>query len=308
MVKKFIIGIDLGGTNLKCALLDINLKIKAKNSFSTKSFNNKRKLIEGIIGIINSFIFNHGLARPSILGVGLGLPGPIDTFGGIVHFFPNIKGWNNVGFKKILEQKLKLPIVIDNDANLMTLAEHKRGAAAGYKNALCLTLGTGVGGGLIINGSLFRGADNAAGEIGHLPLNENGPLCGCGSRACLESYIGNNTLIKEASKLFGRQISLEEVSRLAGHNNTKAIKFWSAVAEKLGLALSGAVNLLNLDVVVIGGGVAGAGKILFKSVKQTIGKRAMRVQAKRVKIFKAKLGVDAGLIGAAYLVKERLAK
>ncbi|PIQ90657.1 MAG: hypothetical protein COV71_03320 [Candidatus Omnitrophica bacterium CG11_big_fil_rev_8_21_14_0_20_41_12] len=308
MVKKFIIGIDLGGTNLKCALLDTNLKIRAKNSFSTRSFNNKPKLIVGIVGIINSFIFNHGLARSSILGVGLGLPGPIDTFGGIVHFFPNIKGWNNVGFKKILEKKLKLPIVIDNDANLMTLAEHRCGAAAGYKNALCLTLGTGVGGGLIINGVLFRGADNAAGEIGHLPLNENGPPCGCGSRACLESYIGNNTIIKEASKLFGRQISLEEVSRLAGHNNAKAIKFWSKVGQRLGLALSGAVNLLNLDVVVIGGGVAGAGNILFKSVKQAIWQRAMSVQAKRVKIFKAKLGVDAGLIGAGYLVKERLLK
>ncbi len=308
MAKKFIIGIDLGGTNLKCALLDSSLKIKARNSFSTKSFDNKLKLIEGIAGSINSFIFNHGLSRSAILGVGLGLPGPVDTFGGIVHFFPNIRGWDNVALKKILEQKTKLPVVIDNDAKLMTLAEFKAGSAAGYNNVLCLTLGTGVGGGLIINGSLFRGNDNAAGELGHLPINENGPLCGCGSQACLETYIGNSTITKEAAKLFGRKISLENVSRLALVNNVKAVKLWSEVGVRLGIALSGIVNLLNLDAIVIGGGVAGAGKILFKTVRQTISRRAMSVQAKRVKIFKAKLGVDAGIIGAGYLVKERLAR
>lgn len=308
MAKRFIIGIDLGGTNLKCALLDRSLKIKARTSFSTKSFDNKAKLIEGIAGSINSFISNHGLAKSDILGVGLGVPGPVDTFGGIVHFFPNIAGWNNVGLKKILEQKTKLPVVIDNDAKLMTLAEHKLGSAAGYQNALCITLGTGVGGGLIINGSLFRGNDNAAGELGHLPINENGPLCGCGSQACLEAYIGNSRITKDAHKLFGRKISLEDVSRLVLVNNVKAIKFWSKVGGRLGVALSGIVNLLNLDVIVIGGGVAGAGKILFRSVRQVINQRAMKVQAKRVKIFKAKLGVDAGIIGAGYLVKERLAQ
>lgn len=308
MAKRFIIGIDLGGTNLKCALLNSNLKIKAKNSFSTKSFDNKLKLIEGIANSIDSFILGNSLTKADILGVGLGLPGPVDTFGGIVHFFPNIAGWNNVGLKKILEKKTGIPVVIDNDAKLMTLAEYRCGAAAGFKNALCLTLGTGVGGGLILNGSLFRGFDNAAGELGHLPINENGPLCGCGSQACLEAYIGNNTIIKEARKLFGKKISLENVSQMAVDNNIKAIKFWNRIGAKLGLALSGIVNLLNLDAIVIGGGVAGAGKILFKSVRQTICLRAMSVQAKRVKIFKAKLGVDAGLIGAGYLVKERLGK
>jgi glucokinase len=308
MAKRFIIGIDLGGTNLKCALLDNHLKIKARTSFSTKSFDNKDNLIAGIADSINSFILNHKLPKSAILGIGLGLPGPVDTFKGIVHFLPNISGWNNVSLKRILEQKTKLPVVIDNDAKLMTLAEYKFGAAFGYKNALCLTLGTGVGGGLIINGSLFRGNDNAAGEFGHLPINENGPLCGCGSRACLETYVGNAAIIKEAAKLFGAKISLEKVSQMARDNNIKAIKFWSNVGGRLGLALSGVVNLLNLDVIVIGGGVADAGKVLFESVKQTIRLRAMSVQAKRVKVFKAKLGVDAGIIGAGYSVKERLVK
>jgi glucokinase len=306
MVKKFIIAIDLGGTNLKCALLGSNLKIKARSSFGTKSFDNKHKLIQGIADSVDSFILSQKLKRSAILGVGIGVPGPVDTLAGIVHFLPNIPGWKEVGLKKILEQKTKLPVFIDNDAKLMTLAEHQAGAAKKYSNALCLTLGTGVGGGLIINNSLYRGSDNAAGEVGHLPLNEQGPLCGCGARGCLETFIGNNNIIKPARKLFGPQITLEKVSVLAGKNNLKAVDFWVKVGKKLGLALSGIINLLNLDVVVVGGGVAGAGHVLLESVRQTILARSMQVQARRVKIVKAKLGIDAGIIGAGYLVRDRL--
>jgi glucokinase len=305
MVKRFIIAIDLGGTNFKCALLDRSLKIKARSSFSTKSFDNQHRLIQGITDAVDSFILNQKLNRSAILGVGIGVPGPVDTFKGIVHFLPNIPGWKEVKLKKILEERTKLPVFIDNDAKLMTLAEHRGGAAKRYKNVLCLTLGTGVGGGLIINDLLYRGSDNAAGEAGHIPLNAQGPLCGCGAQGCLEAYIGNHRMIKEARKIFGPKITLEEVSALARKNNFKAIDFWSRVGKNLGLALSGVVNLLNLDLIVIGGGVSYAGEVLFASLRRTILLRAMRVQAKRVKVVKAKLGIDAGIIGAGYLVKER---
>ncbi len=308
MVKKHIIAIDLGGTNLKCALLDCSLKIKAKSSFSTKSFDNKHKLIQGIVDLIDGFILSQRLKHADVLGVGIGVPGPVDSLRGIVHFLPNIPGWKEVKLKKILEEKIKLPVFIDNDAKLMTLAEHEAGAGKKFKNVLCLPLGTGVGGGLIINDLLYRGPDNAAGEVGHFPLNEKGPLCGCGAKGCLETYIGNHKIIKAARKLFGAQITLEKVSALARENNSQAVKFWSQVGQKLGLALSGIVNLLNLDLIVIGGGVSGAGKVLFESVRETILLRAMCVQAERVRVVEAKLGVDAGIIGAGYLVRERLGK
>ena len=306
MAKRFIIAIDLGGTNLKCALLDERLKIKAKSSFSTKSFDNQYKLIQGIAEAVNTLVLGQRLKHSVLLGVGIGVPGPVDTLKGIVHFLPNIPGWKEVRLKKKLEQKTKLPVFIDNDAKLMTLAEHELGAAKHYKNVLCLTLGTGVGGGLIINDSLYRGPDNAAGEVGHFPLNEKGPLCGCGARGCLEAYVGNHKIIKDARKLFGSKITLEKVSALTAQNNFQAIDFWSQVGKKLGLALSGIVNLLNLDLIVIGGGVSGAGSVLFENIRRTILLRAMRVQAKRVKVVKAKLGIDAGIIGAGCLVRERL--
>jgi glucokinase len=306
MKKRYVIGIDLGGTNLKTALLNLNYKIIKKEIISTKRFIKKESLIQGIYDSINKILNESKLTKKAVIGVGLGLPGPIDHKLGIVHFFPNIPGWREVNLKRILKKRLGIPVLLDNDAKLMTLAEYKLGVGRGFQNVLCLTLGTGVGGGIILQGKLYRGQDNAAGEIGHLPINEKGPNCNCGGSACLESYIGNNKILKEARLVFNRSISLEELSALARKQNKLAINIWLKVGSELGVALVGMVNLLNLDAIIIGGGVANAGKFLFKKVRETVKKRSMRVQAKRVKILKAKLDSDAGMIGAAMLVKEEL--
>jgi len=199
---------------------------------------------------------------------------------------------------------LGLKVSLDNDAKLMTLAEYKLGAAKGYSNVLCMTLGTGIGGGLIINGKLYRGVNNAAGEIGHLPINEKGLSCNCGSSGCLEAYVGNQRILSEAKKAFRCDIALEELSELAAKNNKIAKEVWRKTGVHLGFALAGVVNLLNLDAIVIGGGVAKAGKVLFDNITKALRDQAMSVQGKHVRIFHAKLGNDAGLIGAAIMVKE----
>lgn len=306
MVKKFIISIDLGGTNFKIALLDLSCKIKEKRVLSTKNFSGKDGLILALVSCISKVIQDRNLKKINILGVGLGLPGPVDTEKGLIHFFPNIPGWKEVKLKSILEKKLGLPVYLDNDANLMALGEYKLGAAKGAKNAVCLTLGTGVGGGIIIENKIYHGSSFAAGEVGHMPLNENGPTCNCGGIACLEAYVGNKIIYSNARKIFGRKISLEEVSQLAKRGNKKAISLWQGVGRHLGIALASVVNLLNPDTIVIGGGVAAAGESLFSEVRKTILKRAMPVQAKRVRILRAKLGSDAGLIGTAILVRDGL--
>ncbi|MDD5595265.1 MAG: ROK family protein [Candidatus Omnitrophica bacterium] len=304
MVKNYIITIDLGGTNLRIALLNLKYRIIAKKVLSTRRFHKKESLILAIVESVKDFLKSSNLSNRQILGLGLGLPGPIDAEKGLVHFFPNIPGWKEVHLKSILQKKLNLPVFLDNDANLMALAEYKLGAARGARNALCLTLGTGVGGGIIIDGNLYRASSFAAGEIGHLPINEHGPKCNCGGVACLEAYIGNNRIKAMARKIFKREISLEELSNLAQRKNKKAKGIWLEVGKHLGVALVGVVNLLNPDCIVIGGGVANAGKILFDRVKEIVAKQAMATQAKHVKIFKAKLGSDAGLIGAAVLVRQ----
>ncbi len=304
MAKEFIASIDLGGTNLKIALLDLKYRIRYKEVLDTRRFHKKELLISAIVDSVHKILKDNKLSRIDLLGVGLGLPGPIDYEKGIVHFFPNIPGWKEVKLKTILERKLGLPVFMDNYAKVMCLAEYNLGAAKGSTNAICITLGTGVGAGVIINGKLYRGLSNAAGEIGHMPINENGPVCNCGGHACLESYIGNNRILKEAKRLFRRNITLEELSYLARKKNRQAKTIWLEVARRLAVTLVGVVNLLNLDCIVIGGGVAQAGKILFEQIKKIIARQAMSVQARHVKVYKAKLGNNAGLIGAAILVKE----
>lgn len=308
MAKKFTVGADLGGTNLKIAVLDSKYKIVEKEILNTRKFRIKKDLILAITAAVSSILERNNLAKNNILGLGLGLPGLVDSNKGIVHILPNIHGWKEVALRSILERKLKLKVVIDNDAKLMALAEYKMGAGKNSRNALCLTLGTGVGGGIILEGKLYRGSNNASGEIGHLPINEEGPLCNCGGRACLESYIGNNRILAQAKKIFGKNITLEELSALAENKNRRALAVWNKVGERLGIALAAVVNLLDLDTIVIGGGVSGAGAVLFKKIRQTINERAMSVQAAHVKVFKAKLGNDAGLMGAALLVNERVRK
>ncbi|MBU1905684.1 MAG: ROK family protein [Candidatus Omnitrophica bacterium] len=306
MPAKFIVAVDLGGTNLKLALIDSKYRIIDRRSLSTKKFRKKEDLISAIVNSVNNIIAGNSLVRKNILGVGLGLPGPVDIKRGIVHFLPNIPGWKEVNLQKILKKRLKLPVFIDNDANLMCLAEQRLGAAKGLRNVVCLTLGTGVGGGIIIEDRLYRGSNFAAGEIGHMPINEKGPLCNCGGVACLEAYIGNVPILKEAKKMFGSGISLEGVSLLAKRGNKEAKKFWLIIAKRLAANIIGVVNLLNPDAIVIGGGVAEAGLVLFDRIKDIVKKQAMPVQARAVKILRAKMGNNAGLIGAALLVKGNL--
>jgi glucokinase len=304
MKSGYYIGIDLGGTNLKIGLLDRNLKIAHKRVLDTELFVKKELLIAAIIRSVSDIMETYRLKRPQVFGIGLGLPGPIDTSKGVVHFFPNIPDWNEVPLTRILKAKLRLPVFIDNDANLMALAEHRLGAAKGSVNAVCLTLGTGVGGGIIINKELYRGSAYAAGEIGHMPLNEHGSRCNCGGSGCLERYIGNRRIMERVKALFHKEVPLEEVSRLACKGNKRAREIWIEAGTHLGICLAGVVNLLNPDCVVIGGGVSNAGKLLFETVTGTVRSRAMSVQAGHAAIRKAKLGSDAGLIGAALLVKE----
>lgn len=306
MDKNFSIGVDLGGTNLKAALVNRQNKIISRKALSTECFSDKFKLINAICVVVTGLIRENKLTRNNIGAIGLGLPGPIDFKRGIVHFFPNIPGWKEVALKKILEKRLKVKAFIDNDVNLMCLAEHTLGAAAGYANVVCLTLGTGVGGGLVINNKLYRGGSFAAGELGHIPLDIKGPKCNCGGSACLEVFIGNKSITHRAKQLIGANITPKELSRMAKSGNKKARLIWDEVGNYLGVALCGVVNLLNPDCIVIGGGVSGAGNFLFDKVKKVISKRAMSVQAKSVKVLKAKLGNDAGLIGASILARKGL--
>ena len=306
-MKSFVLGIDIGGTNIKFGLVNSSGKVCLRAVLPTKKFiRSKNKLIDTIVFGVKDIISRCNLQK-KILGVGIGLPGLVDMRRGVVNNLTNISGWHNVPLKKILEKRLRLPVFIDNDVNVIALGEWKFGAGRGMTNMICITLGTGVGGGLIIDNKIYRGEGFSAGEIGHIPLNETGPRCNCGGYGCLESYIGNQHLLRKAKGIFKNQnISLEQITYLADQGNQKAVHFWEEVAEHLGNGLSGVVNLLNPRCVVIGGGVAKAHRHLFHIISQTIKRRAMKIPAGMVKIVRAKLGNDAGIIGTQVLVKNAL--
>ena len=302
-MKRYTAGIDLGATNIKAGLI-LGDKILAKKVVPTADFPSREKLINALCEQTNQLLKQSGVSKNNLAGIGIGVPGPVDSIRGIVRYFPNIKGWHNVALKQILQKKTGLPVFIDNDANLMTLAEGRLGAAKGKKNVIGITLGTGVGGGILVNGCLYRGSSLSAGEIGHMLINERGPSCACGGKACLERYVGNKYILEKARKAFGNNITLEELSSLANRGNNQAIKIWRDTAGHLAVCLSGVVNFFNPEAIVIGGGVASCGKILFEAIKQGIKERAMPTQARIVQVLKAKLGNDAGMLGAALLVNQ----
>lgn len=307
-MKHYTVGIDVGGTNIKFGLVSRLGSVLAKTSLDTKQFRrNKQKLINALIEEINNLICSKNLKSKDILGIGFGLPGLIDSKKGVVNFLPNVPGWKNVPLKAIVQKKLRIPTFIDNDVNLMTLGEWKFGAGRGCKNMLCMTLGTGVGAGLVLNSALYRGEGFVAGELGHMPLNERGPNCNCGGWGCFERYVGNGRLLLNARKIFkNKNIQLPDVYKLANSGNVRAISFWNDTAVHIGNALVGVVNLLNPRLIVIGGGVSNNYKFLGTTINAIIKKRAMTIQAKMVKVVRAKLGDDAGIIGAQVLVKEAI--
>ena len=302
----YTVGIDVGGTNIKLGLVNRSGKIIVRAFLETKKYHRqKSQLINALVREIQLLVQSKNLIKKNIAGIGIGLPGIIDPQKGIVGFLPNVPGWRNVPLRRILQSKLGIPVFIDNDVNLVTLAEWKFGAGQGVGNLICLTLGTGVGSGLILDNSLYRGEGFAAGELGHLPLNEQGPRCPCGGWGCFERYVGNGDLMKKAAKKFRQKnITLPDVYRLASRGNQDALRFWREAGEHVGNALVSVVNLLNPRLIIIGGGVSNNFRFMEKTVNAVIKRRAMKFQAGMVKIVRAKLGDDAGIIGAHVLAKE----
>ena len=306
--NKFIISIDLGGTNTRLAILNNQYQIIDKLILNTKDKKNPKDLIEELILSIKGLLSKHKINKNKILGLGIGVPGPVDIKKGLIHFLPNIPGCKNVRLREVLMQRLKFPVFLENDANLFALGEFHLGSAKGFKNIIGITLGTGVGGGIILDGNLYRGSQFAAGEIGHMPVVMQGRSCNCGSRGCLEAYVGNKRILSLARESFPDSISLDKISILATKGNKKAIVIWQKVGYFVGFSLSAVVNLLNLDAIIIGGGVANAGRVLFKSIRETIKLYSMPMQGAHVRVIKSKLGDNAAIFGAAILVKGLIPK
>jgi glucokinase len=316
LTKKFRIGVDIGGTNIKIAIVDLKGHIVYSNSVPTRAEMGYEYTVENIKTTIKECLKESRNSIESVIGIGFGLPGQIDSEKGIVKLLPNIPGWVNVPLASIIEKEFNVPVKIDNDVRVATLGELNFGAGKGCKNLVCITVGTGVGSGIVVNGQLVRGASMAAGEIGHLIVERNGgELCGCGNTGCLEAYASGPSIVKMAYEYImgGKSTKYKELAvngpitpymvyEAAKQGDAVSKRIFLIVGEYLGIALASVVNLLNPEKIIIGGGVGQAGDLLFDAIRETIKKRALGVSADAVEIVPADLGENAGVIGASLLV------
>jgi glucokinase len=313
-MKKYSIGIDIGGTNITVALVTGNGEILRKIRFPTRAEEGKTKTIKCILKALGAIM--KGLRSNSIEGIGIGAAGDIDQDRGVVRFSPNLL-WKDVPIVRLIREKFNLKVVLDNDANAAAWATYILETGRKVKNLLCITLGTGVGGGIILNGRIYHGASGSAGEIGHMTLNPQGQRCRCGNYGCLETYIGSAYIVKKAireirkgeksliKKIAGgnlKSVTPETIQVAALKGDKMARRIWKEAGEYLGIALSGVINLLNPEVIVFGGGVARAGELIFKPMKAEIRKRTFKTPFEKVKFTCTRFGEDLGVIGAALLI------
>ena len=319
----YIVGVDLGGTNIVSLLINSQGRIISKDTRATLAWEGKEKAISQIVNSVISILekgMRQGISASSIKGVGVGSPGPLDTKKGIIHFAPNLPGWNNIPLVSILEDQLKLPVFLENDANAAALAEWWIGAGTKVDNLVLLTLGTGIGGGIIIGGEVLHGAWDTAAEIGHMIIHEGGLVCGCGKRGCLEAYAsatgvikrtvslvkeGRKTLLRELVRGHLEDISCELVYQAAERGDELSREIVEETARYLGIGIASLVNILNPEMIILSGGMTAAGDSLFEPVRKYARKYALEAAIKGVRIVPAKLGNNTGALGAAATVLKR---
>ena len=317
---KYSIGIDLGGTDIKAGLLSSDGKLMYRTVVSTHVNEGAKAIAKRIAQTIlqvhsqaQSKINQNQQSTKDIIGIGVGSPGLILAESGIIHFSPNFPGWSDIPLLDYVDAELgnlKIPLYIDNDVNVMVLGEIHHGAGIGYKNVVGLTLGTGVGGGVVINRKVYHGSWNTAGELGHTIVQPNGRKCGCGNRGCLEAYAGARHIVQRTrQKLASGQNSClnpdvltpKQIAEAAETGDKLAQEIFAETGKHIGVALTSIAHILNPEIAIIGGGIAGAGeKLLFQHIREEFRKRTIGIPS-QMKIVPAKLGNDAGLIGAAML-------
>ena len=316
--KKYSIGVDLGGTNIVSAIVNYRGKIVNRLKVPTLAERGKKITIKRIIETIHENIVQSTIALDDIIGIGIGAPGPLDVKRGLINFAPNLPGWRDVPLKKILENEFNMKVVLENDANAAAWGERCFGAGQGVNNLVCFTLGTGIGGGIIINGKIYHGNNYGAAELGHMTVNKDGPRCNCGNYGCLEAYSSATGIknriknrIKEGmksefldfdeDKLF-ESLRLKSIFEAARKGDRLTSDIVDEAISYLGIAIANIANILNPEMVVLVGGITNEGNKLLIPLRREAKRRALYSNYKSLKIVIGKLGGNAGVLGAAALL------
>jgi glucokinase len=302
MGKKYYVGIDLGGTSIKAGIVSTTGELLAEREQPTPR-GPYQEVLHTFREMIHSLAQDLSISMGEIGGVGVGAPALLDVKRGYVHEIVNL-GWHDVPLKEELESLLKLPCYIDNDANTAALGEMWKGAGRGAQHLICITVGTGIGGGLILNGDIYHGVIGLAGEIGHLTVRpEDGRLCNCGNIGCLETETSATAMIHYGKQVLKtiEQVTAKDVIDAAKDGNEQCLQIVQRVGYYLGLSLAQAANLFNPEKIVIGGGVSKAGEFFLQPIREQFNKFALKKVAEVAQIVPAELGNRAGMIGSAWL-------
>lgn len=301
MARDVWIGLDLGGTALKAGAVSPRGRLLAWREEPVED-QAPRSVAERMARVVR---FLREEASGRLRGVGVGVPGPIDVARGVVTSAPNLPGWRDVPIARWVARATGVPAVIENDANAAALGECWVGAGRGRRSVVLYTLGTGIGGGIVLDGELWHGVKGGAGELGHMPVEPGGRLCPCGARGCIEAYASARAVVTRFRALRGTRTTqiegkdAKEICDAARKGDPLARSVVTEAGEFLGLAVAGVVNALNPEVVILGGGMSAAGEVILAPVRATVRAQALPLMRRGLRIVAAKLGNLAGAIGAA---------
>jgi glucokinase len=314
-VSRPAVGVDLGGTKIHTVVATPTGDVLGEERVPTLAVDGPAAVLERLTGSIRTALERAGLTSNEIGGIGISSPGPCDPFRGIVTNAPNLPGWIDVPIVEIVRERMGVPVLLENDANAAAFGELRYGAGRGFKHLLYVTLGTGIGGGIIIDGKIYEGASGAAGEVGHITLVEDGPLCNCGSRGCLEALASGPAMARDAAQAIasgadttmretasGSTITTEHVLQAAQRGDEVAEKIIRRAGEYLGRGLVGLLNVFDPECLILGGGLLALGDLYIGTAIRMAKERAFAQIVADVTITTAALDTRAGALGAAALV------
>lgn len=314
---RYAVGIDFGGTFIKMALVDESGRIHSRQKIPTRDLSDQTAGLDAMANAIGELQSAAGLnAADEIAGVGIGVPGFVDFDRGHIHNLTNVPGWSDVPLRALMEERLSLPVRVDNDVNVMARGECTYGAGKNYEHAVFVTLGTGVGGALLLGGQIYRGAYSMAGEIGHMSIDRNGIVSPMG-RGGLEQYIGNQRILERARRMMAddpssvlhagcegdpERVTPQMIQRAAEEGDRVGLEVYDFVADCLATALASVAYLIQPQAFIVGGGIGLSGRVLFDPLRKHLEERLHHEFFTRLEVIPATLGNDAGVIGGATLM------
>jgi len=319
--EKPVVAVDIGGTKITSAVITREGKMISRIYRLTLAQEGPQKVIHRMVDAVKLSVRKAGLELSGLGGIGIAAGGITDIGKGLVSEAPNLPGWHNIPLRDRLADSLGKPVFLLNDASAAALGEHRMGAGRGLDNLIYITVSTGIGGGLIINGQLYNGADGCAAEIGHMIILVDGPACKCGKHGCFEALASGTAIARMARERLAaggksclaeltrgkiEDVTAEMVAEAARRNDELALSVINEAARYLGIGLANLVNIINPQMIIIGGGVSKMGAMLFTPARKAMKEHAFKLPARTVRVVRPRLGMDAGLFGVAIYTQESL--